>query len=443
MGPCMLNPYFIVLALVLPSMLALLHGRARDQKVFLYNAGKWSLAEMVLSIVCGNIGITTFLALILFTVESPVLGHAVALAYAAGLVICAAMAPRIHAAARTTGTYGFVDYLVAAHDIRHPILVWLPVAVVFSLRIIIQLLALGLMISASLGVGPAAAGLIAAGSVLLYLLWGGYRAATQTDVFQGGFILLGLAGLLLALIGAPSESASSGTVAFFSFGTYGPALLIGVAVFLPFSAVLSIDNWQRISTAASPTMARRAFAIAAVLCGTAYLIIVAATGRTGIAPGAGIPAVIGGLIDMMPHGMGWLTQLMLVAAMMSSVDTLVLPLAASLLRIADKTGGALWQSRLVVTVFIAVLAALGLWIADLLNTIIGAFNTLTIFLPATFGALLLGQRAPRAAVASVCGGVIVALTLSAVAVQLAAGIAFLFSLTVYVALLRRDQAAAI
>ena len=113
-----MEPLVVLLGLGAPAAYALMRARRIGRADFLATARRTSMVLTLAGVTCGNIGIGTFVALFLFTAESPVLGYTVAASYAAGLLLCAAMAGRIHAASRTTGTYGLVDYLAVAHGLR-------------------------------------------------------------------------------------------------------------------------------------------------------------------------------------------------------------------------------------------------------------------------------------------------------------------------------------
>jgi Na+/proline symporter len=420
----------VVLAvLVLPVAYALLRAGVLGREDYLSYPGGASLAQMVGSIVCGNVGIGTFVALVLFTAAAPVLGYAIALAYTAGLLLCAALAGPIHRAARATGSHGLVDYLIRAHGVRQPLAIWLPVAVAFGLRTILQLLALALILQVAFGLAPGPALLLGAAVTAAYTAIGGYRVATETDLPQAAILLAGM-GLAVWAIWRDGGGLPPEAPPFWSFGGWNPVLLVGVALFLPASALLGIDNWQRIATARSPGRARAAFVLAALICGAIYLMLCHVGRVAGTAGSADMAEVIATFRALMPGGMGWVADATIMVAVMSSMDTYVMPLMSALAR----TDWALWRVRAGVIALFAVLTGVAWAMGDVLVGVIAAFNVLVVFLPAVSGALVWGDRAGRAAAWSMGLGVAATLATTALAADQAAFAGFAVALGAYLAL---------
>lgn len=380
---------------VLPLVAAVLRqGQGIDAAAFAHNAGRNGLLATTAGAVAGNIGIGTFVALTLFTQASPVIGLAIVIAYSMGFLLCAALAPAIRQAARRHGAVGLVDLLVAAHGIRWRVLVWLPVSAIFVLRCSVQLGALGVLIAPLTG-GSAAAGVVIGAAVIgLYLTVGGYRAAVESDVVQAAVIV---AVALLALPGALQIEVVERP--FLDLGSYGPGILVGIALFLPWSTVLAVDNWQRIVLARSDAVARSGFLLALLPCLMVYGLV-AWLGYAS-APGA---SVFDGFAGLLPEGLGWLATLMFLAAIMSSIDTFLVPLASSW-----QTNQSLAAMRRMVGILMLAAASLALLLGDVLASVVAAFNSLTVLLPAMAGALLLRCAHAGAAIVSINGGLAVTL----------------------------------
>ncbi|WP_417628274.1 sodium:solute symporter family transporter [Pararhodobacter aggregans] len=421
-----MEPSVVLIGLLAPVAYALVRFGGIGREAYLFNGGRTSLGLTLASVICGNIGIGTFVALFLFTAQSPVIGYAVAGSYAAGLVLCAALARTIHRASRETDCYGMIDYVARAHGVRHVGLIWLPVAVAFSLRIIVQLMALALIVQGALGLGPSAALALAVAVMGGYTALGGYRVATETDLVQALVILAGIVLVAGGLWrGGVMEAASGAAV--FDLGPWGLPFLIAVMVFLPFSAVLAVDNWQRIATAETAGTARRAYLAAAAICAPIYLVLAHVGHLSGAGGGTSLADVLAVFRALMPLGLPILADVMVMVAVMSSIDTFVMPLMSSL----GRTSLSLMRIRAVVLVFFVALGLVALAVGDALTGIIAAFNTLVVFLPAVFGALMLGDQAPRAAALSMGMGVAVTLVLSALALDVAALAGFAVSVALY------------
>lgn len=406
--------------MLLPVVISARAGRAGDVDALLTNAGRNTLGRTVAGVVCGNVGVGSFVALYLFGGASPVIGASVAAAYTSGLVICALLVPRIRA--RAGGTVSLVSLLAQSHGLTSPLPLWVPVAAIFLLRASVQLTALALLVQGAtgLGMGPA---LIGSGIVVaLYTAIGGYRAAVETDVAQAVVIVALMVLIWINLPAAPADGP-----AFLDLGPYGPALLVGIWAFVPFSAVLAVDNWQRITLAEDTATARRAFLIATPVCGAIF----AAIAWIGHAlPGGDVFETFRGL---MPVSAPWLADLLFVTAIMSSIDTFVMPLVVG-------TGPArpsLGQLRAMIAGLFATVIAVSLIFGALLSSVIAAFSSLSVFLPAVFGALFLRPGRGRAAIVSMNGGVVVAMALTVISRDVAAIGGFGFAALTYAMLRRR------
>jgi solute:Na+ symporter, SSS family len=429
----MVSNYVLILVLALPLALSILRMRGMDVAAFTLNSGGNSLSLMSASVVCGNIGVGTFVAIFLFTKASPVIGISIAIAYALGLLICAALAARIHAISAKFGAFGLVDLVVATHEVRQPLLVWLPVAMVFILRIMVQLTALALLVSEALALDP----LVALGCATLfagtYVAIGGYRAATETDMVHAA-VIVGV--VVLAALSMPwgAGDISSRQEGLLDLGPYTPMLLIGIFVFLPFSPVLAIDNWQRIATAGSARTATAAFLIGAIICAFCYATIVMAA----LTPGSPEDA-LSAFRALMPSQAPWLADILFASAVLSTIDTFMMPLTTTFARL----GLTLAKLRLLVIGLFALVATLAAITGDILANVIAAFNSLAVFLPALFGAFFLDKPRAEAAIVSMIAGVLASLLLTTIDVNSSAPIGFLLSALTYwlVHRMRQDQGA--
>ncbi|WP_170314716.1 sodium:solute symporter family transporter [Aquibium carbonis] len=399
-----------------PIAIAIFRSQRMDVPAFVFNAGRNSLSQITASVICGNIGIGTFVAIFLFTRASLTIGISIAIAYTMGLVVCAILARRIHELSSRHDTFGLVDLIVVTHGVRHPLLIWMPVAVVFVLRIMVQIAALALILTEAFGLSPTASLAVATISSGSYVVIGGYRAATETDMFHASVILS------ILLFVAATMPAAGGEIDLLDLGPYTPVLLVGIFLFLPFSAVLGIDNWQRIATARTAEVATKAYGICAVVCGFCYATIVAVAAL----PGGGTD-VLASFRALMPPGAPWLADLLFACAIISTIDTFMVPLTTTFARL----GLNLSQLRWLVAGLFGLVAVLTGMMGDLLSNIIAAFNSLAVFLPAVFGALVLRAPKPQAAISSMVIGVAASLLLTTIDVSSSAPIGFAVSVATY------------
>jgi Na+/proline symporter len=407
----------LIVLLGLPLAIGLMQRRGGPSlERFRTNRGGNGLIGTTFGVVAGNVGIGTFLAIYSFAAQSPLIATAVVVAYTAGLLLCAGLAPLIRRRSAAVAAVGLVDMIVATHGVARPALIWLPVAAIFVLRSAVQLAALGLLLVPVLGWSAPGVIALSAAVMAAYLAAGGYRAAVGTDIAQAAIILAVAAVAATGLAAAPAGPARA-----FDLGPYGPALLVGIALFLPFSAVLAVDNWQRITVARSDGVAQAGFAIAALLCAGVYVVIAVAGWRA--APGADVFAAFAGA---MPAGLGWLATILFVACIMSSIDTFLMPLVTSL-----GPGRSLLQLRAAVVGLMAATAATAIALGDVLDTVIAAFNGLTVLIPAAAGALMGLAATARAAVLSVTAGFAVSLATGLVAAEIAAMAGFAVAAAAY------------
>lgn len=415
-----IDPKLILIcaALGLPTAYALMRAREGSRADFLYNSGRTGFWATLAGVVCGNIGIGTFVALLLFSAASPVIGMSLALAYAAGLLICAVVAPAVHALSRKHDVRGLVDLIVVTHGVRRPLLVWLPVAFVFLLRAAVQLIALAAILAAVFPMPQILAIALAALFAGAYTAIGGYRIATETDIAQAAVIVIGMTLLTLSSIGEAPVAAP-----FFDLGPYRWPILVGIWLFIPASAVLAVDNWQRMATARDPATARLAFLVGAAVCLACYLAIV----RIGLGTAPGSDPVAG-LHAMLPADWRWTVHVMLVAVVMSTMDTFVMPLLAGL----ERTRLPLGRLQLAVAALFSLIALAAILLGGILDTIVSAFSSLAVFLPVVWASARAKRPNALAAILSLNVGISATLLLTRIDINTAALAGCALSAAIYV-----------
>lgn len=423
-------------ALALPIILVIYRWRFGDTRGnssamvdgFLRNKGRNGLVATLAGAICGNVGIGTFLAIFIFAQASPVIGFSIAGAYTLGLVLCAVFAKHIHRAGRAHNTAGIIDLIWKTHGAPPLRFIWVPVAFVFVLRSCVQLAALGLLIAQAFDISQVIALVLGASVLTGYLVIGGYRASVETDIVQAVIILI-----MLGFVAAGVVPDHAPTNVFFDLGPYQPALLIGIWLLLPFSAILAVDNWQRITVVENARTARLAYGVAAPLLCAVY----------GLIALVGYRAVSGtdmytNFANLMPGQAVWMASILFVTSIMSSIDTFVMPLVTPL--------GAKLKSirgiRIYIVLIMVVTTLTALMFADFLTNIIAAFNSLTVFLPAAFGALFLKNPPPRAAILSMNIGLLASLVLTFVNINAAAVVGFLVAGIIYAMLVFADRRSA-
>lgn len=413
----LLFAFSLLAILLIPIAISVLFSRNASISEFLYNDGQTSFLSTTASIVTSNIGIGSFVIIFLFANQSPVIGFSIVAVDTIGLLICAALAKRVHTIARETKTFSLIDLIAVRHGAKKTILIWWPIAVIFALRTSIQLLALATIIQSAFALSATYSALIAAAVIASYVLIGGYKAATQTDLFQG-FILL----VSICILWPGIWDVKPSIEPFFSLGPYTPVLLVGIWLFLPFSIILSVDHWHRITTAKSAGTASKSYYLAALLSGgVAFTIAWAGY----IAPSGA--DVFETFRSLSPAQIPWLAEIMIAACIMSSIDTFVMPLMATWARLKFEK-----QSlRVIILLFFAVVTIASILFGNIFENLIAAFNTLTIILPVTIGAIYGKSQPAAAAYLSLNIGFILTLILTTIDMNSAAVGGFLASTVIY------------
>lgn len=377
------------------------HSRVHADRLdaFLINRGSNGFVATMAGAVAGNIGIGSFLALFLFANQAPLLAFSIVGAYTLGLVLCAVFANKIRAKSKAVNAVGLVDLIAKSHAIHSVAPIWFPVAFVFVLRSAVQLGALGFIVANVFGGSAALTIALCALLIGSYLIFGGYRAAVQTDIFQAAMVVVVAA---ICAFGLPQLDGSPKALS--EFGEYKPVILIGIWLFIPWSAVLAVDNWQRITVAETDQTARNAYYAASFVCCMVFAVMAFAGYYAPV--GADMYATFN---QLAPSGLGWIATAMFVACIMSSIDTFIMPLVS-----AAAANRAIAQVRGIIIALVAATALTAIFFSDTLDTIIAAFNSLAVFLPAAFGALYLTKPAGRAAMLSMYLGLATAVTVSTI-----------------------------
>lgn len=417
-----------VAVLLLPVAWIASIRRTADIETYLTNKGGNPRLAVALSAVAGNVGIGTFVVLFLFSAQSPLIGLSVAAAYGVGLLLCAAFAPVIRSQSASMGVTGIVDFIAVGNSVNRPLVIWLCVAVVFVLRSAVQLSALALVLSELTGM-PAFLSIGLAGALIgAYSVIGGYRAAILTDIAQSTILLFAM--VLLAIgftLNGIWARAPSGESLFF-LGPYEPVFLFGIWLFLPTAPLLAVDNWHRITTANSDHDARSGFLIAAACCVPIYGMI-CLLGMT-----SGGSDVIAALAAAMPAGLSFVAYAAIAATIMSSVDTFIVPLMSTIAR----RGLALDGIRRVVAILFLGSGIVALLSGSVLDTVVAAFNSMVVLLPAVLAVFFRRFRSGPAALWSILFGTGTSIAVTFIDPERAAIAGFLVSTIVFV-LVRRSR----
>lgn len=378
---------FVALALILVYSLfhALVHYRRVSFEQFLHNDQATGVRQTTASAVAGNVGAGTVVGIFSFGVRGDAVAVYISLCYAMGLVFTALLAKVVHRRCREEQANSLIDFLAAwfGEDTRK--IVWVAAGSIFFLHMASQLLALGVILERSLDVPLGVAILYAYAIVTIYLLSGGYYSVTRTDQVQFLFIF---ATAVLVLVFMDWEALRAMPERLYTPANYSPVFVLGILLFLAPSAPISIDNWHRVIASRDAVVARKSFLLAAGLCLLVYLSF----SLLGLVAPTGTTEPVGLMREVFPPVISFFGILALVMAVVSTMDSTILPLAAPIC--ANARGSRLRAMRLTVFAIMSGIALTAYLLGDVVTGLIGALSSLVALFPAVLTALL--KRRPSA-----------------------------------------------
>lgn len=340
----------------------------------------------------------------------------------AGFVVVALLAPRIREAGTRHSAITLGEVFRFRYGRTTEVLTGVITLVAYSSFAAAQFVALGSTVAAVMDV-PYAVGLGAsAGAMILYTSFSGLRGDILTDFVH--FLVMCLALVVsLSYMGLGAEDGldhllASLPAAHWSPLTFGgPSFFLGGLVFGAVLGVVSLEIWQRVYAASSGKQARRVFLSAAALIvpfyGTAVLLGLAARVHygQGIVPDT---ALIRMISDSVPQGARGLFVAALLAAFLSTANSMLLVMSSSVVRnflpaIIARMPGA-WGNELRwgrgLTLLFGVLSlVVALGLPSIVQLTLNAFYILGLLFPPLIG-IVWKRATPRAAVVSMVGGVL-------------------------------------
>ncbi len=253
-------------------------------------------------------------------------------------------APKIKEFGDTQGAYTLPDFLEYRYSKRTRVAGLLVNAVSYGLWLALQILGIGIFVSAIGGIDPTLATIIGGAIVVTYTTIGGLRADIRTDVFQS-FIMLSLIFVFLPFLIVKSGGFTmlAGLPASFLSGQeFAPwyVFLFGF-LFLGASSLISADLWQRAYAADTKKNAQWAMKWAGVII-FLFLIMGTLFGLFGkaVLPDATANTIVPELLKLyLPPIVFGVVLAGFFAAIMSSADTMLLVITMTLVH-------DLWQKTL-------------------------------------------------------------------------------------------------
>ena len=199
-----------------------------------------------------------------------------------------------------------------------------------------QLAAAGAVLSALLGWDYSTSLLLASTIIVIYTATGGFLAVAYTDYVQFTLLFVGV-----VIVGIPVAISNGGTfealttqlpAGHFDPTGWGIPTMLALAVSLPMSFFVAMDNFTRMFAARNPRSARNGTILAAVFLiplaiGTVWLGMTAALLYPGAENSGDILSRL--VMDIFPVGLKGLMLVGILAALMSTADICILTAAAN------------------------------------------------------------------------------------------------------------------
>lgn len=365
---------------------SLVHAFLNYSKVdlgkYLLNSKATPLRLTAASAIAGNVGAGTVIGIFNFAVNGRGIAFYISLCYALGLVLNGVLAGIVYRRSRELQADSLIDFITAHFGEDTKYYVWIAVGSIFFTQMAAQLLALSAVLESAMGFSHELSIFYAFAVVTLYLLSGGYYSVTRTDAVQFFFIFATAA---LVFIYNDWSFTLQHLERFVVIEHYSPVLVVGIFLFLAPAAFISIDNWHRVIASRSASTARKAFFITAGVC----FFIYAAFSLLGIGPTAMEDKPVDVMRGLLPPGLSFFAVLALIMAVVSTMDSTILPLAAPICRTVKQRP--LRAMRITVLSLMVGIALTAYALGDIITGIIAALSSLITLFPAVITALINGR----------------------------------------------------
>ncbi|MFQ5531558.1 MAG: sodium:solute symporter, partial [Candidatus Nanoarchaeia archaeon] len=281
------------------------------------------------------------------------------------------------------------DYIFTRFDRKSGFLAAIIVFVAFFSLLTAQFIAGGSLFSPLLGIDYYLAVIIMGVGTLFYLLLGGFKAVIKTDLLQ--FFIMLIVFLILLFTISPGEYSSEQL----DFGILGiPTILIFVVMGI-FTLFGSADIWQRLFASQSSKTARNATFITALL----FLVFGIALTFVGVAAKNNFPDISSneafyyGFFQLVPEWLLGISIIVVLAAIMSSIDTQLFVLSSSIAKdffyrnkkISNEEMARIIRVSLVVLAVLSMVVAI--FVADILTILFGIISLLLAVSPSIVASL--------------------------------------------------------
>tara|TARA_Y100000310_G_scaffold288548_1_gene314259 strand:- start:10904 stop:12277 length:1374 start_codon:yes stop_codon:yes gene_type:complete len=383
-------------------------SRKQSPDDYMIHGRKLGTAQLVATISASWVGGGAIIAYGAYVFEYGIAAISVYVGFFCSMLVFARYAPRIRTRAAELGHLTIGDYITDSVGVRAGIVTALVSSVAYCLFLVNQFIAGSTVLSTLSGWTYETALVISVVVVLLYLLLGGMRSVVKTDIFQYLAMLI-----LMVVIGGVMVQKTGIEKELLNPLSMEPGLAIAFILYGVMTPFASVEIWHRMYAAKDDTAVRRGligagFFVMVFGCIIALLGMAARTAYPNVSPNEAIPY---GMLHLLPAGLLGLGLVVLFAAIMSTIDTLVFYLASSIAKdyygrknphISQKDLQRITRSSIV---FVSILGALiAFFLRDILQVIMTVAGVISGMVPAIIGSFCtkLKENAVIASLISAC-----------------------------------------
>ncbi|MCP4611743.1 MAG: hypothetical protein GY845_23785 [Planctomycetes bacterium] len=462
-----MTTFILLVALIICLVGSLLVSKGIRLTAYTSNRSRSTFLQILFTILGSLVGGWMFFGLSAVGYEAGVVGYAIGLGYALGLILLAMFIPRIKQAMDAASCDTMDDFIGVRYG-RFAQGCVTAINLLFFLAVLAaQFIAMTAFLKVFVEVESSWLFYVAVFVVVAYTAIAGFKGVLLTDIWQ--FLILSISAIVIFVTLTANTnwtSLKALDTSHFNGTGYGMGFLIGVLVFFPPSLLVRTDLWQRVASAHHAKTARSAFLVAAPILLVFYFLLtsVGIYGRAILGPEVD-PDTSGFVcfLNVVRHsswgGISALGEILLsimslgvFAALLSTADTnlnIVSVAVAKLLRhkewqvferdVDDKIHGPRTptETRMLIfvrgTTFVLGLLAVGVAkaIPDIVDLMVSAASAIMVFLPAVLAGLLRGSRNSGRAVASIIAGAAVLIVMLCISPKTAFLPATLVSFIVY------------
>ena len=423
----LLIAYFVTIVAV-----GALAGKKENPSDFLIGSrqvGLWQTSFSMLAVIGG----VEFVASATLAFEMGLAAIWFWVGFAIGMLVLGLVAKRIKAASDKGAYLTVADFVADRVDSRSGTLCAVLLIIAMFGFLTGQFIAAGSLFATMSGLGYTKSVLLIGLATLVYVMLGGYKAVVRTDFVQFAIMLVVIV-VVVATIDIGNYSPQQLDLTAVGYTSLFNYLVLGAA-----STVTAAEYWQRIYASQSAAVARGATLITAV----GFVIFGLSLSIVGIAAKARFPdvdpnqALYYGLFELTPAPVRSLAVVMVLAAVMSTIDTELFYISTSISRDLLHRNRPVTDDRLRATIRIALVSltvgsvALAIFASDILTLVFAVAGLLTATSPVVFVLLFLPVKRNAAFVSMLGGSLSLAVLLatgnlgldtSAVALPVAAGL---------------------